>query len=72
MEDKSPEAIVADVIVVRPACLVATAMGSALFVVCLPFAVVSGSVKATARSLVAKPARATFIRDLGDLSELED
>jgi hypothetical protein len=40
--------------------------GSALFVVCLPFAALSKSVKSTAHALVVAPAQATFTRPLGD------
>jgi hypothetical protein len=68
-EDTSFE-IIADTIVVRPACLVATVVGSALFVVRLPFSAASKSVKKTANTLVVKPAQATFTRPLGDMDAL--
>ncbi len=71
-EDGSPEAIAADVLVVRPVCLAATVVGSALFLVSLPIAIATKSTNETARKLVAKPARATFIRPLGDMSALEN
>ena len=68
MEDGTPEAIAADVLVARPACLVATVAGSAVFVLALPFAAMSKSVKKTARTLVVRPAQATFTRELGALN----
>lgn len=72
MEDGSPEAVVADTIIARPACFVATILGGAFFVVALPFSSISGTVDKTAEALVVKPARATFTRPLGDLSDLTD
>ena len=62
----------ADALVVRPACLVATVVGSAVFVVALPAAAISKSVKKTADTLVVKPAKATFTRPLGDMEALMD
>src|SRR5437879_4444573 len=63
---------VADVLVVRPGCFVATVLGSALFIVALPVALPSRSVKKTANILVVRPAKATFTRPLGDLDVLRD
>jgi hypothetical protein len=62
----------ADALVVRPACLAATVVGSAVFVVALPAALISKSVKKTANALVVKPANATFTRPLGDMDALRD
>jgi hypothetical protein len=70
-EDKTLPSIV-DVGLVRPGCLAATIGGSVLFVLALPFAAMSGTVKKTAHSLVVYPARATFVRPVGDFSSLED
>ncbi len=64
--------VAADTLVVRPACLVATAVGATLFVVSLPIAAISRSVKRTAHVLVVRPARATFTRPLGDMEALEE
>jgi len=71
IEDGSPEAVAADILVVRPVCFAATIIGSALFVVCLPVAAISRSTKQTARALVVAPAHATFTRPLGDMSDLQ-
>jgi len=70
-DDKSLPAII-DVGLVRPGCFAATVGGSVLFVLALPFAAMSGTVKQTAHSLVVYPARATFTRPVGDFSSLED
>jgi hypothetical protein len=71
-EESSPLEVAADAIVVRPACFVATVVGSAVFVVALPAALFSNSVKKTADALVVKPAKATFTRPLGDMEALTD
>jgi hypothetical protein len=68
----NPMETAADALVVRPACLVATAVGSAVFIVALPWAAISKSVKRTANTLVVKPANATFTRPLGDMEALKD
>ena len=61
-------AMAADVIVARPAGLVAIALGTAVFIVALPFAAISGSVEPVARTLVAEPFKFTFTRPVGDFS----
>jgi hypothetical protein len=66
IDDGSAEAIAADVLVARPACLVATVVGGGIFVLALPFAALGGNVKSTGRTLVGIPARATFKRPVGD------
>jgi len=58
--------------VVRPLCFVATVIGSVFFVVSLPVAATSKSVRQSADSLVITPARATFTRPLGDIDVLND
>ena len=64
--DPDPTVVCADAVVMRPLLFAATVAGSALFVVCLPFAAISKSVKSTAHALVVAPAQATFTRALGD------
>jgi len=61
-------AMVADVFIARPAGLVAIVLGSAVFIVALPFAAISGSVEPVARTLVADPFKFTFTRPVGDFS----
>jgi hypothetical protein len=69
-DDQEAVASICDVTLVRPGCFVATLIGSAFFIVALPFAAVSGSVKKTADTLVVQPAEATFTRPVGDFSSL--
>ena len=71
-ENSGPLTVATDAVVIRPACLVATLLGSAVFVVALPVAAISKSVKKTADTLVVKPANATFTRPLGDMDALID
>lgn len=71
-QDSGPLTVAADAVMVRPVCLVATVLGSAFFVVSLPVATISKSVKKTANTLVVKPAAATFTRPLGDMDALTD
>lgn len=65
------ESVAVDVVVARPLWLVATLVGTGLFVVSLPVAAMSRNVNKTAEILVAKPAHATFTRPLGDFSSLD-
>jgi hypothetical protein len=57
---------VGDVILARPFGLAGLVIGSAAFIVSLPFAAASGSVKQTADTLVTGPFNFTFTRPLGD------
>ncbi len=70
--DQGSAAVIVDTVVARPACFVATVVGSAVFVLSLPFAAASKSIKSTAHTLVVSPAQATFTRPLGDLDALID
>lgn len=56
-----------DLIVTRPAGVVATVVGATLFVLALPFTLPNGSVGESACELVRRPAAYTFTRPLGDL-----
>ncbi len=64
--------VIADIFLVRPGCFVATILGSAAFVVALPVAAISHSIPSTAHTLVVIPAKATFSRPVGDMSDLMD
>jgi hypothetical protein len=63
---RDPDVVCADAVVMRPLLFAATVVGSAVFVVTLPVAAISKSVKSTAHALVVVPAEATFTRPLGD------
>ena len=59
------EAMAGDLIFVRPLGLVATILGTATFLVALPFTIPSGSVGSSAKVLIGEPASYTFTRPLG-------
>jgi hypothetical protein len=61
----SAGAIIGDLFLARPAGLVATVVGTAVFIVALPFSLPSRSVDSAAQALVVKPATFTFVRPLG-------
>ena len=66
--DKATDMVV-DAVVVRPLGLVATVIGTVLTVAALPFTLPSGSVEASARQLIVRPAEYTFKRPLGDFND---
>jgi hypothetical protein len=61
----SAGAIIGDLFLARPAGLVATVVGTAVFIVAFPFSLPSRSVDTVAQTLVVKPATFTFVRPLG-------
>ena len=64
--------VAADAMLVRPLCFLATVLGSAVFVVTLPFTAPCGGVHKAADALVVGPGAATFTRELGDFDSLGD
>ena len=68
-DDPSAAAMTADVLIARPLGLVATVLGTAVFVVSLPFSAAGGNVEQAADALVMGPVRETFVRCLGCRSE---
>ena len=65
----NPADIVSDVFVIRPAYFVGTVLGSAVFIVALPVAAITGSVKQNADTLVVQPGKMTFTRPVGDFDK---
>ena len=63
--DPSAIAMGADLVIGRPALLVATALGTAVWIVALPFTALGGNVKKSGEKLVVWPAKNTFVRCLG-------
>ena len=57
---------VGDLALARPGGLAALVIGSAAFIVALPFAATSGSIKQAADTLVVGPFNFTFTRPVGD------
>ena len=70
-DDPGAPEMIADVLIARPVGLVTIVLGTAAFIVALPFALTSGSVEPVARTLVAAPCKFTFVRRVGDFSSLE-
>ncbi len=66
-EDVSAEAMIADGLLLRPAGIAATVLGTAVFVVTLPFSIPTRSVGKAAQKLIVDPARYTFVRPLGQI-----
>ena len=66
-EDVSAEEIIVDGLLLRPGGLVATVVGTAVFVVTLPFSIPTKSVDKAAQRLIVDPVRYTFVRPLGQI-----
>lgn len=62
----SAAAMGVDVLLIRPVSLVATVLGTGLFVISLPFSLLGQNVDEAAAALVGEPAAYTFLRPLGD------
>ena len=63
--EPSTEAMLADGLLLRPAGVVATLLGSLAFVVTLPFTIPTKSVEKAAQKFVLEPANYTFTRPFG-------
>ena len=65
--DESPSALAmtGDALLVRPALLATTLVGSVVYVVSLPFSLLGGNAGEAGETLVIGPAKATFVRCLG-------
>jgi len=76
--EETPEAapsgseMMADMLVHRPLGLVRTVVGTGIFIVSLPFTVLSGDVGNAGDKLVVDPAKHTFARPLGVSRPVED
>lgn len=64
-ETPSAGAMAGDLLIARPLLLVTTVLGTALYVVSLPFTLLGGNSGEAAEVLVLDPAAATFLRCLG-------
>lgn len=62
----SPDlAMAGDILFVRPIGIVGTAVGTALFIVSVPFSAAGGNTKQAFKKMVAEPAKFTFKRPIG-------
>lgn len=59
-------AMALDLALARPLGIGATVLGTAVFLVGLPFELLAGNVADPARKLIVEPARFTFVRPLGE------
>jgi hypothetical protein len=66
VEDQTAERMAADALVVRPVGLVATVLGSVVYVISLPFSYFGGNHQQAYEALVQDPAQHTFQRPLGE------
>lgn len=66
-KEPTAEAMLADVVLLRPFGFAATVLGSVVFVVALPFTLPTRSVDKAAKKLVVEPAKFTFARPLGQM-----
>lgn len=62
----SAAAMGVDMVLVRPVSLVATAVGTGLFVVSLPFSLLGMNTGEAGKRLVVEPGKYTFVRPLGN------
>ena len=67
-EENSAEQMFVDFFFLRPLGIAATAVGTAVFIISLPFSASGGNVKEAFCKMIAEPAQFTFARPLGDLS----
>jgi hypothetical protein len=64
-DEPSAAAMAVDLVIARPLGIVVTTVGTAAFLVSLPFSLAGGNVGQAADKLVKGPARETFVRCLG-------
>lgn len=65
----SAAAMGVDAVLVRPVSLAATALGTGLFVVSLPFSLLGMNVDEAGSRLIVEPGKYTFARPLGDFQQ---
>jgi hypothetical protein len=68
--DVPAEAILADVLLLRPFGFAATLLGTAVFIVSLPLSLPTRSVNTVANKLVVEPAKYTFVRPIGQIGAM--
>nr|MBC8359898.1 hypothetical protein [Candidatus Desulfatibia profunda] len=64
--DVSAGAMTVDLLLIRPVGIVSLVLGSAVFIVALPFSALGGNTGKAAKKLIAEPAKFTFNRPLGE------
>lgn len=71
-ENRSGENMAADLVFMRPVGIAATVAGAAVFLVSLPFSLMTNDVPEAAKQLVVNPYNYTFNRPLGDFDYQTD
>jgi hypothetical protein len=66
-EGRTGEKMLADLLLVRPVGIVASAVGICAFVISLPFTLLGNNTEEAGQRLVADPIHYTFTRPLGEL-----
>ncbi len=66
-EEPSPDEVAADLLFIRPIAFSAIIVGSAIYIVSLPFTLPTGNVKLAGKKLVLEPWKHTFSKPLGEL-----
>lgn len=69
MGEPSAPAVVMDVLVIRPLGIASIVLGSAVFVVALPFTIPAQGVGTAAKKLIVEPFKFTFTRPIGETRE---
>lgn len=64
--ERSGAKMAADIVLLRPIGIIATAIGTAVFIVSSPFSIIGKNSEEASEELIKKPARYTFKRPLGD------
>jgi len=72
LQEPRAETMIIDFLLLRPLGLVGTALGTAVFVVSLPFSLPTKSADKAAQKLVVDPAKFTFARPLGEIEGFID
>lgn len=67
MRNPDAAAMIADTLIARPLGLASMVIGSAMFVVALPFSAPSGNLETVAGKMVVEPTLFTFRRPLGKM-----
>jgi hypothetical protein len=71
-QEPRAETMILDLLVLRPFGLIGTAIGTAAFIVSLPFSLPTKSADEAAQKLVVDPAKFTFARPLGRVEGFTD
>lgn len=69
VDDVSVGSITMDVLICRPAGIVAVGIGAALWTVGLPFSALGRNIGGTAKILILEPVKFTFFRPLGNFRD---